>query len=503
MTFLEVNPRIQVEHTVTEESTGVDLVTVALRVAGGMPLAAAGVPARPAGRGFAVQARLTAEAVRSDGSVAAGTGRLTSFLPPGGRGVRVDTHGYPGYEVSPRYDSLLAKVIASGASLDEALRRLRRALDEFDIQGVATNADVLRAVIDDPALAEGRVDTGYVDARLPELAGHAEGAFAGAADARAAPLLPGEPLALRAHAGRCREGPRDPGSPGRRGHRGRHPRGDENAPRGRGRPGLRHPRDPRGGRRPRGGRPARRLRRAIRRRRRRGTRQPARRPGSHPRRPAGEHRTPPLRPRRGAPAGRGPAARRGPPHRPREPYRPGRRGLVHRVRRAGGRRPAFQPPAAGTHRADPGGRLHLRHRDGRRGPGRGDVLRLHGPGGHPGHARPPQGRPVPPGRRAHPSSGRHLRGRRRRARRRQGRQHSRRAGHRDVLAHVPAGGRGPAGRRRRRVLLRRERGPDRGLRRHHRHPGIEPGHGRPGHDRRRRAGPLRAPGGRAHGRPDR
>jgi acetyl/propionyl-CoA carboxylase alpha subunit/acetyl-CoA carboxylase carboxyltransferase component len=172
--FLEVNPRIQVEHTVTEEVTGLDLVALALRLADGVPLARAGLTGEPAGRGFAVEARLNTETVAPDGSVLAGTGRLDRFLPPSGRGVRVDTHGYPGYEVSPRYDSLLAKVIACGATLDEALARLRRALAEFDVRGVPANRDLLRAIAADPALREGRIDTGYLDARLPELAGRAE-----------------------------------------------------------------------------------------------------------------------------------------------------------------------------------------------------------------------------------------------------------------------------------------------------------------------------------------
>ncbi len=101
ITFLEVNPRIQVEHTVTEEVSGLDLVTLALRLADGVPLAGAGLPGAPARRGFAVQARLNAETMAQDGSVIAGTGRLDRFLPPAGRGVRVDTHGYPGFEVSP------------------------------------------------------------------------------------------------------------------------------------------------------------------------------------------------------------------------------------------------------------------------------------------------------------------------------------------------------------------------------------------------------------------
>ncbi len=175
ITFLEVNPRIQVEHTVTEEVTGLDLVALALRLADGGTLAGsglegAGLPGEPSSRGFAVQARVNAETVTPDGSVLAGTGRLDRFLPPGGRGVRVDTHGYPGYQVSPRYDSLLAKVIASGATLDEALARLRRALGEFDIHGVPVNRDLLLALTADPALREGLIDTGYLDAHLAVLA---------------------------------------------------------------------------------------------------------------------------------------------------------------------------------------------------------------------------------------------------------------------------------------------------------------------------------------------
>jgi len=179
ITFLEVNPRIQVEHTVTEEVTGLDLVALALRLADGVPLAGAGLagtglPGGPASRGFAVQARLNAETVTPDGAVLAGTGRLDRFLPPGGRGVRVDTHGYPGYQVSPRYDSLLAKVIASGATLEEALARLRRALREFDLHGVPVNRDLLLAITADPALREGLIDTGYLDAHLAALAPAAE-----------------------------------------------------------------------------------------------------------------------------------------------------------------------------------------------------------------------------------------------------------------------------------------------------------------------------------------
>jgi len=201
ITFLEVNPRIQVEHTVTEEVTGLDLVALALRLADGAPLSKAGLSAAgfaetglaeaglaaavPPSRGFAVQARLNAETVLADGTVLAGTGRLDRFLPPGGRGVRVDTHGYPGYQVTPRYDSLLAKVITSGATLDEALARLRRALGEFDVQGAPVNRDLLLAIAASPALREGRIDTGYLDAHLASLTGSAAAASPDAGESAA------------------------------------------------------------------------------------------------------------------------------------------------------------------------------------------------------------------------------------------------------------------------------------------------------------------------------
>ncbi len=112
--LLEVNPRLQVEHTVTEQVTGLDLVELGLRVADGAALGALGLDAALAAapRGAAIQARVNAETLQPDGTVRPGGGTLSRFQPPAGRGVRVDTAGYPGYTVSPRYDSLLAKVTA-------------------------------------------------------------------------------------------------------------------------------------------------------------------------------------------------------------------------------------------------------------------------------------------------------------------------------------------------------------------------------------------------------
>ena len=169
--FLEVNPRLQVEHTVTEQVTGLDLVELGLRIADGATLATLSLAALtpgPGPRGVAVQARVNAETLRPDGTLLPGDGTLSRFQPPAGRGVRVDTAGYPGYTVSPRYDSLLAKVITTGGTLEEAARRAVRALAEFDIAGVPANTALLRAVLQAPGLGEH--DVGWIDAHAAELA---------------------------------------------------------------------------------------------------------------------------------------------------------------------------------------------------------------------------------------------------------------------------------------------------------------------------------------------
>ncbi|HEY7880010.1 MAG TPA: biotin carboxylase N-terminal domain-containing protein, partial [Streptosporangiaceae bacterium] len=169
--FLEVNPRLQVEHTVTEQITGLDLVEVGLLIADGASLADLALDATP--RGVAVQVRVNAETLRPDGTLLPGDGTLSRFQPPAGRGVRVDTAGYPGYTVSPRYDSLLAKVITSGGTLEQAARRAVRALNEFDIAGVPANTALLRAVLQAPGL--GSHDVGWIDAHAAELAADSAG----------------------------------------------------------------------------------------------------------------------------------------------------------------------------------------------------------------------------------------------------------------------------------------------------------------------------------------
>jgi acetyl/propionyl-CoA carboxylase alpha subunit/acetyl-CoA carboxylase carboxyltransferase component len=178
--FLEVNPRLQVEHTVTEQVTGLDLVELGLRVADGAVLADLGLAdlgladlgldggeaVRP--RGAAVQARVNAETLQPDGTVLPGGGTLSRFTPPTGRGVRVDTAAYPGYTVNPRYDSLLAKVVTDGATLAEAARRAARALAEFGITGVPANLALLRTLLTSGDL--GSYDVSWVDTHSAELA---------------------------------------------------------------------------------------------------------------------------------------------------------------------------------------------------------------------------------------------------------------------------------------------------------------------------------------------
>ena len=172
--FLEANARLQVEHTVTEEVTGLDLVALQLRIAGGATLAELGIGRPPPMRGFAVQARVNMETLSADGSVRAGGGTLAVFEPPGGPGIRVDSFGYAGYTTSPAFDSLLAKVIVHAGSYAQAVAKARRALAAFRIEGVATNIEFLQSLLADGEVAAGHVYTRMVENRLPELLDRAQ-----------------------------------------------------------------------------------------------------------------------------------------------------------------------------------------------------------------------------------------------------------------------------------------------------------------------------------------
>ncbi len=164
--FIEVNPRLQVEHTVTEEVTGYDLVELQLRLAFGERLdqidPALADPSPP--RGIAIQARVNTEKVTRSGATPA-SGALTGFDPPGGRGVRVETHGYAGYAIHPGFDPLLAKVVLHEPrdDLRLALSRMARALADMRIDGVGTNIPLLRLLVQHPALSRWRVTTGLVE----------------------------------------------------------------------------------------------------------------------------------------------------------------------------------------------------------------------------------------------------------------------------------------------------------------------------------------------------
>ena len=171
--FMEANPRLQVEHTVTEEITGVDLVKTQLAIASGQSLEELGLILEdaPQPRGFAIQLRVNMEKLQPDGMVLPRSGTLQQFQPPQGLGVRVDTFGYEGYKTSTLYDSLLAKLIVStgGSSFEETAKRASRSLTEFVIGGVDTNLDVLMNIMDDPSIQAGRMRTKYIGENLEAL----------------------------------------------------------------------------------------------------------------------------------------------------------------------------------------------------------------------------------------------------------------------------------------------------------------------------------------------
>ncbi|WP_370343743.1 ATP-binding protein, partial [Pararhodobacter marinus] len=161
--FIEMNPRIQVEHTVTEEVTDVDLVQSQMRIASGETLDDLGLSQDTVQlRGAALQCRITTEdpanGFRPD------TGKITTYRSPGGAGVRLDGGTtYTGAEVSAHFDSMLAKLTCRGRTFDKAVERARRALAEFRIRGVSTNIPFVQAVLDDPDFAAGRVTTSFIE----------------------------------------------------------------------------------------------------------------------------------------------------------------------------------------------------------------------------------------------------------------------------------------------------------------------------------------------------
>ncbi|WP_427965370.1 carboxyl transferase domain-containing protein [Altererythrobacter sp.] len=167
--FMEANPRLQVEHTITEEVTGVDLVTTQIAIADGATLAEVGLAETPKLRGFAIQARVNLEAIESDGSVVPQSGTITAMHTPSGPGIRFDHCAYAGYKTSLRYDSLLGKVIAHAENFVSASSLLSQALRELRVNGVTTNVPLLRNILVHPDFIAGGYDTRFIGDNLPRL----------------------------------------------------------------------------------------------------------------------------------------------------------------------------------------------------------------------------------------------------------------------------------------------------------------------------------------------
>jgi acetyl-CoA carboxylase biotin carboxylase subunit len=157
--FIEMNTRLQVEHTITEEVYGCDLVKEQIRIAAGQPLSPHVAHATP--RLHAIECRINAEDPARDFQPS--PGRIAFYYAPGGRGVRIDSHAYTGYVVPPYYDSLIAKIITVGATRTSAIDRMRRALDEYYVTGIKTTVPFHAAIMRSGEFREGKYDTGFVE----------------------------------------------------------------------------------------------------------------------------------------------------------------------------------------------------------------------------------------------------------------------------------------------------------------------------------------------------
>jgi acetyl-CoA carboxylase, biotin carboxylase subunit len=156
-----MNTRLQVEHPVTEAITGIDLVVEQIRVAAGAPLSVRQEDVTFSGH--AIECRINAE---NPLTFAPSPGRITYYHPPGGLGVRVDSGVYQGYSIPPYYDSLIGKLIVHGRNRVECLMRLRRALDEFVVDGIQSTLPLFRQLIDEPDIANGMYDIRWLETYL-------------------------------------------------------------------------------------------------------------------------------------------------------------------------------------------------------------------------------------------------------------------------------------------------------------------------------------------------
>ncbi len=160
--FMEMNTRIQVEHPITEEVRGCDLIKEQIRVAAGAPLSEHVVGSVP--RGHAIECRINAEDPYNN--FAPSPGKISLYYAPGGRGVRVDTHVYSGYEVPPHYDSMIAKLIVTGATREVAIARMLRSLKEFVVRGIKTTIPFQISILENSAFRNGEYNIGWVQTFL-------------------------------------------------------------------------------------------------------------------------------------------------------------------------------------------------------------------------------------------------------------------------------------------------------------------------------------------------
>ena len=160
--FLEVNKRIQVEHPITEEVTGIDLVKQQILVAMGEPLKLSQSDIKPAGH--AIECRINAEDPWND--FRPSPGKIEMYYAPGGRGVRLDSHAYAGYTIPSHYDSMIAKLITYGTSRRDAMNKMNRALDEYIIAGIKTTIPFQKAILHDPEFCRGVYSTNFVEELL-------------------------------------------------------------------------------------------------------------------------------------------------------------------------------------------------------------------------------------------------------------------------------------------------------------------------------------------------
>ena len=156
--FMEMNTRIQVEHPITEEVTGVDLVKAQIEIAAGMPLKISQNDIRL--NGHAIECRINAENPDFDFRPSPGT--ITALYMPGGPGIRIDGAVYQGYTITPYYDSMISKLIAHGSDRDDAIRKMKWALSEFIVDGVDTNIDFQLEIIKHPDFRNGNYDIGFL-----------------------------------------------------------------------------------------------------------------------------------------------------------------------------------------------------------------------------------------------------------------------------------------------------------------------------------------------------